>query len=163
MINPYAPPNQPTPPGQANPANQPTPAQPPDANVEFLSIGLLASIAFAGSASAASVLVAYSISPGFGGPLAAFGMVAIVILIQSLMAVQIARRFGSQGLYISQCINGLSWLAVMGVLGVAHRVLPKAPKLNWYDIAVFGSFAFASALVCLLVFFVVKGRKRRQQ
>ena len=147
MLNPYAPPNDPTPIPQI------------DRRTSDFSIWLLATSAIAGSTISAATLVAiHYLALDVARPLAAIGTIVIVIVIQFVTSVQVARQSKTNKIFVSQAINVLSWSAFLGVLSGAHFLLPKVPELRWRDMAVFGSFAFASALLCLLTCYFVKLR-----
>ena len=147
MLNPYAPPNGPTPIPQI------------DRRTSDFSIWLLATSAIAGSTISAATLVAiHYLALDVARPLAAIGTIVIVIVIQFVTSVQVARQSKTNKIFVSQAINVLSWSAFLGVLSGAHFLLPKVPELRWRDMAVFGSFAFASALLCLLTCHFVKLR-----
>lgn len=147
MLNPYAPPNDPTPIPQI------------DRRTRYFSIWLLAASAIAGSTISASSLVAiHYLALDVARPLAAIGTIVIVIVLQFFTSVQVARQSKTNKIFVSQGINILSWSAFLGVLSGAHFLLPRVPELGWPDMAVFGSFAFASALLCLLTCYFVKSR-----
>ena len=139
MLNPYAPPNDPTPIPQI------------DRRTRYFSIWLLATSAIAGSTISAAALVAIHYFE-------LVDAIVIVIVIQFVTSVQVARQSKTNKIFVSQGINILSWSAFLGVLSGAHFLLPRVPELRWPDMAVFGSIAFASALLCLFTCYFVKLR-----
>jgi hypothetical protein len=102
------------------------------------------------------VLVHY-LSLNMFHPLSAFVMVGFVMVVQVFATIQFARRLLTRTVLSSQCANGVSWLVIVGVLGIAHFILPSFPELRWPDdVVIFGGFALVSALLSLLTTYVVK-------
>ncbi len=147
MLNPYAPPSD------------PTPILRNEEVVDHRSIWFPVSISVAGSALAAVALVAiHYFSLNMANPIAAFAMTGFVIAIQVFASAQISRRLQTKSVLASQCVNGMSWMAVVGVLAAAHYILPSVPELRWPDMVVFGGLALVSALLSVLACYVVKLR-----
>ena len=145
MLNPYAPPSD------------PTPQTPASATSDARSIAIPFSMALVGSVFAAAILVSvHHFSLPIAKPVSALAMAGLVTVIQFIASAEIGRRLQTRSIPVSQATNGLSWLAVLGVLGLSHHILSSVPELRWSDLSVFGGLGFASALLSLLACFIGK-------
>jgi predicted membrane channel-forming protein YqfA (hemolysin III family) len=145
MLNPYAPPSDPIPQTRA------------DATLDARSIAIPFSLALVGSALAAAALVlVHHFSLPIDKRNSALTMAGVVTTIQFLASAQITRQLQTRSIPVSQTTNGLSWLAVIGVLGISHYILSSVPELRWLDVSVFVGLGCASALLSVLACYVAK-------